>query len=100
MKNTFDVICCPHCGAEYLPAEIYIPDAFVGKPTNINKEAITGKISDFFGTTMNLDENYVCDKCSKPFRTHAKIQFFTQPIDVNLEYKSSFKKPSLFLQEE
>ena len=31
------VITCPHCGREYLPAEIYVPDAFFGKPSDIEK---------------------------------------------------------------
>ena len=34
-KNT---IRCPHCGCEYLPAEIYLPNDFLGYPTNIIKD--------------------------------------------------------------
>ena len=30
---------CPHCNAEYLPAEIYYPTSFfLGKPFNIIKD--------------------------------------------------------------
>ena len=38
------LIKCPHCNAEYLPAEIYYPDEFLGRPTDINKIHNTGKL--------------------------------------------------------
>ena len=45
----FDVIECPVCKAQYLPAEIYLPKNFIGNPQNINKDHLTGKIEDFYG---------------------------------------------------
>ena len=35
MKKT--AIRCPNCGCEYLPGEIYLPNYFVGQPTDIIK---------------------------------------------------------------
>ena len=35
--NKSNIIICPNCGAEYLPAEIFLPDSFLGKHKTINK---------------------------------------------------------------
>ena len=94
------VIKCPECGYEYLPAEIYLPDSFLGKPTEIEREGISGKIIDFFGTDMDLNETYICDKCGQPFKIKSKVQFFTSSYDLNKEYYTKLKKEQLFLTEE
>lgn len=72
-------IICPHCGAEYLPAEIYYPNEFLGKPTDIEKT--NGKIESYLGKSMNPKETFVCDSCFNKFEVTAKISFKTQPID-------------------
>ena len=60
MKNQKEkVIKCPNCGYEYLPAEIYMPNYFLGKPKDINKEHMTGKVLDYMGSSMNLSETYI-----------------------------------------
>lgn len=94
---------CPNCGREYLPAEIYIPQAFFGKPTSIDRNAGTGKIEEFYGTDMDLNEHYVCDKCNTPFNITAKLQFITvedSKFNPNTDYKTRIKKQPLFLSEE
>ena len=100
MKRKVITISCPHCGAEYLPAEIYLPDSFLGKPFDIEKEGISGKINDFFGESMNTEESYICDKCNQPFRVSARIQFITEGTDFRKDYTTSLKKQSLFLSED
>ena len=100
MRKKLEIITCPNCGCEYLPAEIYLPNSFLGKPHNIEKENLTGKVRDFFGHSMDIDEKYICDKCNQPFRVTAKIQFITEGIDFNTEYKTKLRKESLFLDEE
>lgn len=102
-NKQYDVIKCPCCGTEYLPAEIFLPNAFLGKPSNIDKEHITGKITNFYGKTMDTKEHYVCDRCNTPFKISAKIQFFTREdenYNFEEEYTSSLHKPSLFLNED
>ena len=55
-KNT---IGCPHWGCEYLPAEIYLPNDFLGRPGEIFKDE-NGVILGFQGTDMNTTETFTC----------------------------------------
>ena len=82
------IIKCPVCGAEYLPAEIYIPNSFIGKPECIDKNYLTKKIDSYFGKNMDLIERYKCDNCDTVFKIIAKVQFLTVE-----EKELDFKKP-------
>lgn len=99
-RNSKNIIKCPHCGAEYLPAEIYMPDSLLGKPFDIYKDD-NGSIKTFFGEDMDLTESYRCDFCNKKFTVNATIKFNTVSADKysNNEYKTKLTKPSLFLDE-
>lgn len=92
------IIKCPECGWEYLPAEIYYPNSFLGKPKDINKEYMTGKILDYMGNSMNLSETFTCDNCGTKFKTTAIISFNTQKASEP-NYKTKLKKEKLFLLE-
>ena len=70
---------CPYCGQEYLPAEIYYPDSFLGKPKDIYKDE-NGAILGFDGEDMNTTESFYCDKCGKPFSVNAVVTFKTTPL--------------------
>ena len=70
---------CPHCNAEYLPAEIYYPNDFLGKPFNIIKDG-DGNILGYNGNDMDTVETYICDKCNKQFSIDASITFKTTSI--------------------
>lgn len=103
MKQKSVVITCPNCGAEYLPAEIYLPDYFLGKPSNIDKDG-NGKLIYFSGDNMNLSETYHCDYCKKEFKIICKLNFITdynRDLDFDEEYSTQMsKKRGLFLLEE
>lgn len=102
MKEKLDVVTCPCCGAEYLPAEIFLPDSFLGKPNVIDKDS-SGKLIYYNGSNMNLKESYTCDYCNKTFRINAKIQFnttFNSNADFDEEYSTPLKKKGLFLMED
>lgn len=92
------VIKCPNCGCEYLPAEIYLPNEFLGRPKHIDKEHMTGRILEYMGNSMNINETYICDKCDTPFKVFANVNFNTQKLNES-GYKTSFKKERLFLKE-
>lgn len=99
-KNELIVITCPHCGAEYLPAEIYYPNELLGKPKHIERDS-NNKIITFDGHTMNNKEAYICDFCSKKFFVEANISFETKntdKYDFDTDYVSPLieKKISLF----
>lgn len=91
MKYKLDVINCPNCGAEYLPAEIYYPNSLLGKPSNIHKDSL-GKIDTFEGTTLNNREEFVCDFCGKPFKVFARIKF-DSTIDAVNDFTESYVVP-------
>ena len=70
------VITCPNCGREYLPAEIFVPSAFFGRPMDI--ERLTGgEIEVFDGTTMDTSEEFTCEYCGEPFVVTTDIRFKT-----------------------
>ena len=99
MKN--QKIKCPHCGREYLAAEIFMPNSLLGKPYDIIRDD-TGKITNYLGKDMDLRETYICDSCETPFRVNANIKFYTVELDdinFNKEYHSSIKKNEIFLSE-
>lgn len=97
----FEIITCPKCGREYLPAELYIPDAFFGRPKDIVRD-IYGIILDYEGTSVDLQESYICDKCNTNFVVKAKIGFTTEITKLDNfdeEYISPIHKNTLFLDE-
>ena len=92
------VIKCPCCGAEYLPSEIYIPEVFFGKPTEVVRDS-AGKIDFHFGTDMDLDEEFICEYCSTHFKIKAKLSFETsssqEPAEEHVTHFNRFKKIKL-----
>ena len=89
-ENKIQYITCPNCGAEYLPCEIYYPKSFLGDSRQIDK--INGKIDSFNGTSMDLEEQYVCDHCNSKFKVSAKISFKTQIAD-KYDFDKSYVTP-------
>ena len=69
---------CPYCGYEYLPAEIYYPEDFLGNPSDIIREE--GNIIGFDGEDMNTVETFECEHCGKKFSVDASITFKTTQI--------------------
>ncbi len=98
MKN---IITCPHCGAEYMPAEIYMPNNFFGRPDMIYRDD-NNKILSFDGSSPDLLETYRCDFCDKKFNVKATLKFDTSSDTEYFkdDYKIKLSKPSLFLDEE
>ena len=100
-KKRLVTIECPKCGRQYLPAEIYIPNAFFGKPSEIERTN-TGKIEMFDGTSLDPVEEYVCDTCNTKFKVVATIGFKSSEVDPKKSFNSVYstqihtKKISLF----
>lgn len=93
------VIVCPNCGREYLPAEVFVPSAFFGKPEDIDRTP-AGKIDIYDGEPMCLTEEYRCDGCNTVFEVTADVRFKTkakQKEEFSTVYTSHIsKKISLF----
>lgn len=91
MKNyakKYEIITCPHCGREYLPAEIFVPKAFFGKPYDIDRYS-DGKIDSYCGNTMCTQETYNCDGCGTTFKVRAKV-FFNVEVDEKTNFNKEF----------
>lgn len=65
---------CPKCGYEYLPSEIYLPNTFFGKNYRIDRDE-NGKIVNFSGEKMNLNESFECWNCHTAFKVHTVVMF-------------------------
>lgn len=87
-------VVCPHCGAEYLPQEIFILTMF--NDNNIIKDE-EGKL--LTEVTYDTHESYICDYCNKTFYADMNIDFTTDAKLVK-EYVTKLHKPALFLSED
>lgn len=97
----FEIIECPHCGRQYLPSEIFIPDCYFGRPRDIVRDAF-GQILDYEGTSVECMESYTCDKCDTTFNVKGKICFLVEESKVgnfDEEYSTTISKSSLFSEE-
>lgn len=93
------VIKCPHCDYEYLPAEIYLPNDFLGKPTNIMRDDY-GKIIGYDGIKMNDTETYRCDNCDKMFEVVSTTNFASKIIGQHTEeYVTKLTSDKFIMQE-
>lgn len=98
----FEIIACPFCGYEYLPAEIYVSRAFFGKPENIERNA-EGAIVSYTNSSVDVLETYTCDKCNHNFKITAKMVFVTEEDKLenfDEEYSTKLQKNVLFLEED
>lgn len=99
MEDTIKIV-CPTCGEELLPSEVYIPEDFFGRPTEVIRDA-AGKIEFFLGKGMNLEEEYICDGCGAKMRIKANLSFTvdTDPVDED-DYVTTFERPKKIKLEE
>ncbi len=72
------VIRCPHCGAEYLPGEIYMPGSLIGQPTEVVRDSL-GKViyEDYDDKAPDMIEHFICEYCEKPFVVEATVSYKT-----------------------
>lgn len=94
------LIKCPHCGAEYLPNEIFIEGGLLGDAHNILKTSL-GQVISFKGNYLDLNETYVCDYCNKPFIIVGKVSFETfAKQEFEEDYVKEIYENRVELQEE
>lgn len=77
------LIKCPKCGAEYMAAEIFLPDYFIGKPSGIIRSRDNNIIA-YNGNDMDLEEEYECDYCNCKFNVKATVTFKTSPVGKDI----------------
>ena len=96
MKNTIThksaIIKCPHCGAEYLPSEIYMPGATLGRPEDIVKDSFGRILYEDYqeGKEPDMFEHFICDFCNKPFVVEATITYKSFEEEPERDFQSQY----------
>jgi DNA-directed RNA polymerase subunit RPC12/RpoP len=86
------IIHCPHCGAQYIPGEIYMPGAFLGKPEDIVRDSFGKLLYDDYqvGEEPDMIERYICDYCDKPFIVEAAITYKTMAEEPEKDFSTQY----------
>lgn len=74
------LIKCPHCRAQYLAGEIYMPGALIGQPPEIVKDSFGDILYVDYHTEANIPnmtEHFTCEYCNKPFIIEATVTYKT-----------------------
>ena len=87
-------ITCPYCGAQYLPGEIYMPEALLGRPIDVVRDSL-GKIIcvDYqeVDTMPNATETFTCEYCEQPFDVEAcYISYKVVKSDPSKNFKQEY----------
>ena len=83
---------CPHCGAEYLPGEIYMPGSLIGQPYEVVKDSL-GKIiyEDYLPIKEpDMTEHFICDYCQKPFIVEATVTYKTKEEAPEKDFSTKY----------
>ncbi len=100
MKDSIAAIVCPHCGQTYLPAEIYTPNSFFGKPKEVFRNP-DGTIDFFIGDEPDMTETFTCENCGALLYITANLSFDVSTNEFDEEYVSEIDKPTkIHLSEE
>lgn len=88
------IIKCHHCGAQYLPGEIFMPGAFIGQPDDLVKDSVGRILYEDYqeGKEPDFIEHFTCEYCNKPFIIEATVTYKTMEEapekDFSTEYVS------------
>ena len=87
------IVRCPHCGAEYLPGEIYMPNSIIGQPNEVVRDSF-GKIiyEDYYTHDREPDvmEQFICEYCDKPFVIEAVVSYKTSAEAPEKNFKEQY----------
>lgn len=86
------IIKCPHCGAQYLPGEIYMPGALIGQPNELVKDSL-GKIlyEDYpEGGEPTMIEHFTCEYCDKPFVIESTVTYKSMAEEPEKDFSSPY----------
>ena len=93
VSHKTNLIKCVHCGAEYLPGEIYMPGSLIGQPTDVVKDSL-GKILyedyDPVSREPNMTEQFICDYCEKPFIIEANVTYKTKEESPENDFQNKY----------
>lgn len=93
ISHKTSVIKCPHCSAEYLPGEIYMPNSLIGQPDEVVRDSL-GKIiyEDYYTTDRepDLTERFTCEYCNKPFVIEAAVTYRTMAEAPEKDFQTQY----------
>ena len=73
---------CPHCGAEYVPSEIFMGDEFLESPISVTRDS-HGRIVVADGKEATMKASYNCDYCNRDFDVTAKVSFSVEKDEAS-----------------
>jgi len=82
-QKKWPTIRCPHCGHEFVPADIFYPGELIGRPDQVVRDALGKVIYQDYGEDEEpcQIERYVCDECGKPFVVEPVIMYKVRKED-------------------
>ena len=84
---------CPHCHAQYLPGEIYMPGALIGQPPEIVKDSL-GKIIyvDYRKVAYmpNMSEQFTCEYCNNSFEVEAVVSYKSRKPAPETDFSTTY----------
>ena len=91
-KKTNSIIRCVHCGAQYLPGEVYIPGALIGQPDDVVKDSMGRLLYEDYqeGKEPDMIEHFTCEYCNKPFIVEATVTYRTMAEEPEKDFSSQY----------
>lgn len=87
------LIKCPHCKAEYLSGEIYMPHSLIGQPDDIVRDALGKLVYADYDTPdrePEFIEHFVCEFCDKPFIVEATVTYKTMTETPENDFQNQY----------
>lgn len=87
-KRGYKVIKCPHCGAEFLASEIFMPGEIVGKARSVVRDALNRLIYVEWedDEEEEHDETYCCDFCGEEFTISPVVTYKVAKQEEELDF--------------
>ena len=92
ISHKTSIIRCPHCGAEYLPGEIYMPGSLIGQPTDLVKDSFGRILYEDYpeGKEPDMIEHLECEYCNKPFVIEATVTYKTREEAPENDFSTNY----------
>ena len=86
------IIKCPHCGAQYLPGEIYLPGSLIGQPDDLVKDSLGKIIYEDYQPNKEPDmiEHFTCEYCDKPFIVEATVTYKSMTEEPEKDFTTQY----------
>ena len=84
------VIKCPHCGAEWVPSEIFMPGDVEGKAKQVIRDALGHILYVEYEEDCEpcSEQHYVCDECGRGFVVEPVVMFKVKKESEELDFGS------------